>query len=116
MEEREWTGYYDLYLVNLPLQRRRGVFIVSRGKRPFGGKTRDLGLNLGRTRNPTRNSRSKIRLQPKPAPEISGLNRAWNQEQTEPAQKLARAWLGLVRSHGRLNIEISVHFPVQFLV
>jgi hypothetical protein len=29
MEEREWIGYYDLEVVNLPLRRRRGVFIVS---------------------------------------------------------------------------------------
>jgi hypothetical protein len=28
MEEREWTWYYDLYVVNLPLWRRRGVFVV----------------------------------------------------------------------------------------
>jgi hypothetical protein len=28
MEEREWTGFYNLEVVNLTLQRRRGVFIV----------------------------------------------------------------------------------------
>jgi hypothetical protein len=52
---------------------------------------------LGGTGNPIGNSLWRIRWQPKSAPEVSSLNRAWNREQTELAQKPARvAGLGLV--------------------
>jgi hypothetical protein len=57
MEEREWTGYYDLEMVNLPLQRRRGVSIVHGEKMTVWGET---GIS-GWTGNPTGNSRWRFR-------------------------------------------------------
>jgi hypothetical protein len=61
MEERERIGCYDLELVNLPLRRRRGVFIVRGEKMTVWAKSRVSGFIPGWTGNSTRNSRWEFR-------------------------------------------------------
>jgi hypothetical protein len=74
MEERERIRCYDSELDNLPLWRRRGVFIVCGEKMTIWGKSGVSGLIPGWTGNSTGNSRWEFRWQPRIKPEISGLN------------------------------------------
>jgi hypothetical protein len=95
MEERERIRCYDLELVNLPLRRRRGVFIVRGEKMTVWGESGVSGLIPGWTGNSTGNSLWGFWLKPRIEPKISDLNRAWDRDQTEPAQKHVWAWLSL---------------------
>jgi hypothetical protein len=61
MVERERIRCYDLELVNLPLRRRRIVFIVRGEKMTVWGESGVFGLILGSTGNSTRNSRWEFR-------------------------------------------------------
>jgi hypothetical protein len=88
MEERERIRFYDLELVNLPLWRRRGVFIVRGEKMTVWVESLVSSLIPGWTKNSTGNSR----WNPKTKPEISGSDRAWDRNQTEQAQKHVWAW------------------------
>jgi hypothetical protein len=80
MEERERIRCYDLEPVNLPLGRRRGVFIVRGEKMTVWGESGVFGLIPNWIENSTGNYRWGFRLKPRIKPEISGLNRAWDRD------------------------------------
>jgi hypothetical protein len=80
------------------------------------GESRVSGLNPGWTGNSTGNSRWEFWWPPRIKPEISGLNRAWDRAQTEPAQKHVWAWLSLSGPKFGWNRIFSVGFTVRFPV
>jgi hypothetical protein len=93
MEERERIGCYDLELVNLPLRRRRGVFYSPWGENDRLGRISGFRFYSRLDRKFNRKLPVGIPVEPKIKPEISGSNRAWDRDQTEPAQKHVWAWL-----------------------